>query len=270
MKKLSLEEIQKKELELLRKIDAFCEENNLTYFLAYGTLIGCIRHQAFIPWDDDIDIIMPRPDYNKFLELKDEFHKEFKNTKIGYLEDKTYYPYVKVLDTKTLLQERNLKKSFASHIWVDIFPLDGISEDDKVNRKIFLKQKICMKILASMKIKPFKMKGNILIKILGTLFIPFGILLNYLFNFSRYIDNLSQKIAYTKANKVANIAECGYGFDEIIEKETLFPLLKKKFCGFEFNVPANYHDYLTQLYGDYMQLPPENERCTHFVDAWEL
>ncbi len=268
--KLSLNEIQNKELELLKKIDVFCQENNLNYFLAYGTLIGCIRHKGFIPWDDDIDIIMPRPDYNRLLSLKDKFHEEFENTSIEFLDEKTYYPYIKVYDLNTLVQEKRLRKEFSSHIWVDIFPLDGASENMKRNKSLLLRQKIMMKILASIKVKPFKMNGNFFIKILGTIFIPFGILLNYFFNFAEYINNLSQSISYDNSKKVANTAEYGYGLAEIVDKKDLFPVLKKKFCGVEFNVPKNYHEYLTQLYGDYMQLPSENKRLSHYLDAWEL
>lgn len=269
LKRLSLKEVQQKELDLLKKIDAFCTENEIVYFLAYGTLIGTIRHGGFIPWDDDIDIIMPRPDYDKFISLKEKFCSSFFNTDIKTFKDKDYYyPFIKVVDINTIARETHIRKKIKTHIWVDVFPLDGVFDDDRKNKILFFKQKIYTRILTSGKILPFRMKGGIIIKILGTMFIPFGIILNHLFNFSSILDKLSRKRSYETSEKVADVC-VGYGMSEIIYKNEIFPLIKEKFEDYEFFIPANYHKYLTQLYGDYMKLPSENKRKTHNVEAFE-
>lgn len=269
MRKLSLREIQYKELNVLKKIDLFCEKHNITYFLAYGSLLGAVRHKGFIPWDDDIDIMMPRPDYNKFLSLRDDFCKENLNMGINTLGNKNYnYAYTKVFDKNTIVVEKKIRKCFKANIWVDVFPLDGVYADDKKNKKVFFLSKIYSKISASARIRFGAMSGNFIIKLIGSLFIPAGMLLNKLFKFKFYIEKLAVKNDYNTSVYVGDIL--GTWISSIVKKKSLYPVLKMSFEDCEFNIPSNYDIYLTQLYGNYMQLPPIEKRISHNLDAWEI
>ena len=134
----TVEELQKIELEILKYIDKVCKENNLTYFLAYGTLIGAIRHKGFIPWDDDVDIQMPRDDYNKLCDILKEENGRYKlldhKEGLGYI-----YPFAKVIDSNTRLIETGLTETVNMGVYIDIFPIDGTPNDFK-KRKKYLKK----------------------------------------------------------------------------------------------------------------------------------
>ena len=129
----SLDELKKIELEIMKKIHEFCVENKITYYLAYGTLIGAIRHKGFIPWDDDIDILMKREDYNRFLELFPEWCKD-KNLSIANPWTKPYYgrPMTKVYDNRTFLTEPDFRSDDPYGVFVDIWILDGFPSDGEV------------------------------------------------------------------------------------------------------------------------------------------
>ena len=136
MKKITPEEIKKIQLDLLIQFAEFCKKNNLYYCLAYGTLLGAIRHKGFIPWDDDIDVIMPRPDYEKFCKLVAE--KKIATS----LQNNSTYPFVKIIDTRTLVRERFAQKEEVG-IWIDVFVLDGNFNNRIIN---FLHYKIAFVI----------------------------------------------------------------------------------------------------------------------------
>ena len=128
-KRLTLAELQSISLSILCKIDSFCRNNNIRYSLAYGTLIGAVRHKGFIPWDDDVDIMMPRPDYERFL-------SEFKSDEEVMLisEYQSYITFSRVCDVKTTICETLLpyapqKLSSKAGVWIDIFPIDGVESD---------------------------------------------------------------------------------------------------------------------------------------------
>ena len=101
MKELSLQEIKQVELEILKEFNSFCEENNIRYFLAFGTLLGAIRYKGFIPWDDDVDVLVPRDDYNRLLK---QFQNNEKYCLYAFERDKKYsFPFAKLCDMKTRL-----------------------------------------------------------------------------------------------------------------------------------------------------------------------
>ena len=146
MKKIGLDEIKNRELEILKWIDKTCKENGITYFLAYGTLLGAVRHKGFIPRDDDIDIFMTRENYNKFLDINNkEISKKF--SVLSLETEKTYYyPFAKVVDNDTYVDEKKFKKIDKLGVWVDIFPLDFYNSSKKTQNKIKI---LCSKHLMS-------------------------------------------------------------------------------------------------------------------------
>ena len=132
MRKIDLEEQKKIELEILDVVDKFCREHDIKYGLCYGSLIGAVRHKGFIPWDDDIDIAMLRPDYDKFMELFNKFNTRYQ-CKSAELDKNFTRPFMRVSDTNTLLYDTK-RKFFIS---IDIFCWDNAPDDDKALEEMF-------------------------------------------------------------------------------------------------------------------------------------
>ena len=132
MTKLSLAEIQKAELDIMVVFDRVARENNLKYSLCAGTLLGAVRHKGFIPWDDDIDVTMPRPDYEKLLQLNREKSLWPQSLELCSFEDGTLNsPYMKLFDRTTKIVEENYSQDDVRSLWIDIFPVDGVPADRK-------------------------------------------------------------------------------------------------------------------------------------------
>ena len=134
MKRMTLQEIQQVNLEMMKDIHAFCVKNGIHYSLAYGSLIGAIRHKGFIPWDDDIDIMMPRPDFERFS-------REYKSENGFWLSsvygDDTYVNYTRVYDDRTLVICPAKAGKKETGVWIDIYPIDGISDNAEESREQF-------------------------------------------------------------------------------------------------------------------------------------
>lgn len=251
--KLNSEQIKRISLDILIDVARFCEENNITYYLACGTLLGAIRHQDFIPWDDDVDIMMPRPDYNKFL-------SEYNNDryKLCKPEEGRYY-YAKVYDNKTIKYEKgyDYKKYKPLGVDIDIFPLDGIVNNDEIVEKLYKKSGVLELLLRLSnqpifyRKNPLKAINRIVPRIIGSK------------NLVRMIEKNAQTYKYEDSEYVIRMRNTPNGFTGALKKEVYNPAIKKKFAGHEFYVPRDYDAWLKRFFGDYMTLPPEEKRQAH-------
>lgn len=253
-----MNELQSKLLDILKWFHSFCEENGLKYYVAYGTLLGAVRHNGFIPWDDDIDVHMPRNDYERFIALTFEKKQEkflvesYRNGKKDFC-----YAFSKIYDTNTSLIEKKYK-SIIRGVYIDVFPLDGLPADEKKSNK-FLKR-LCLKknILYTRTValrKDRELKKNIAI-ILSRL-IPSFILNNQ--KLIREIDNFSRSYSYEQSVYVGSLLS-GEGMKERLDKSIFGNPVKYKFESLYVYGPEKSDEYLTHFYGDYMLLPPVNER----------
>ncbi len=266
-------DLQKEELELLKCFIKVCEENNLRYFLIGGTALGAVRHKGFIPWDDDIDVAMPRKDYNKLLKMQDKFPSYY------FVQcDKTdrhyTYNFAKIRDSRTTFIESYFKNHRINHgVWIDIFPLDGVSKKMKPAKKFrhrfyYVWFNVFMMYLPGLFRKP--KKGTIL-KDIGLNIVAFLTWwMNFLHLRNRWLDFIVTRHDYDKSMMVAN-------YMGNIPKRAAMPReffgegVKLPFEDIEAVCPANYDGYLTWVFHDYMELPPiEKQQGHHYNKGFSL
>lgn len=266
--KKELSELQKCIIETLSAFHDFCEENNLNYYMTGGTLLGAVRHKGIIPWDDDVDVCMPRPDYKRLIELAGKLPEGYS---IGYFElDRGYvYPFAKLYNGKLLVKESFGCKSYTGGAWVDIFPLDATFSSSKLSALHFWLIKM-LRSLFELKVRGYQAprdKRKVIryhfkkvIKIIAFSvlhFVPVKILF-------WVMESLAGIIGYDKSERVARLYS-GYGKNATFDKEVYIEKVLLEFNGYKFYAPAGYHEYLTTLYGDYMTPPPPKERRVHNI-----
>ena len=263
MKKLTSAECKIRILDLLVKFAEYCDTNNLRYYLLGGTLLGAVRHKGFIPWDDDIDVCMPRPDYEKFIELQN-----IDNTmEIRCIENETSdFPFMKIIDKKTLVRQPYSEESETSSLWIDVFPFDGWASDKKQSERDMKARNRLDWILAYAQTKI----GAGTTKVRAVLKLPmvFAARLIGGKNIAKKMNELAQKYDYNSSDWVGNFVWACYRMRERIPKEWFEQRVKLPFEGHEFWAPKEWDKYLTQIYGDYMALPPEDKRVNHNMEVW--
>ena len=248
-----LNELHKVEIEILDEFVRICNKHNLKYWLVGGTLLGAIRHKGFIPWDDDIDVGMPRADYNKFIKISE---KELKNKYfLHYVgNDKDFYiNFLKIKKKNTLFEEKLTEKlDTKKNIFIDIFPYDEV---ENPNSKIFIIKNYIYKNLTPLifyKIKILE-KNKLRKPWLRFFVLPFSY--QKLLKFQRKIE-----ISENKKNNCMFVTTYpgSYNFrKETLPKNKIYPFKELEFEGKKYNVPNDYDYYLTNIYGDYMKLPPK-------------
>ena len=234
------------QLEMLKEIDAFCKANQIRYSLAFGTLLGAIRHQGFIPWDDDLDIMMPLPDMLKFKSLFTSENLKFCDieTEVGY-----NYSFPRIANKNTYKLIGKNKKSYG--IVIDLYVMVGLSEDLIIRAHYF------EKILKLDKTRKWFIKWNR--KITGH--IPILSIPGLKWSIKRLRDYEYYSQDYSTCNTFYMIAGPVSIKDKFIYNHDIFSELEEhKFEDGLFPIIASYDEFLTLRYGDYMQLPPESKR----------
>lgn len=257
MREIQFEEMKKIELNILIYFTEVCKENNLRYYLGGGTLLGAVRHKGFIPWDDDIDVMMPRPDFQKLLSLSinNENYNIIKPGTAGY-----YYNFAKLVDTRTILEEKGIKVIDGLGVYIDIFPLDGMPETPDARKKRFKElNSIRKRINNTCLLKP-KFHRN-----------PFAYLnACRIYNSNKNIDLSSLQKKYLDSalknsfddSEFVFAAGGAYGARDIFPGKWFEKEIELQFENLSVKAFNGYDFYLTQLYGDYMTLPPEDKRVT--------
>lgn len=246
-------------LIIAKELKRICEKHDIKYFMLAGTLLGAIRHKGFIPWDDDMDFGMLRTDYDKFLEIckteldQQHFFIQNMDTDEGFGK---FYTRILLKDTALtydFIKETSQKKGF----FIDIFPYDNIP-----NSKI-LQKKHC--IVMSFALRLVKQKMGYLIEkttLIGNieLFFEKFFSLNYVKELYR-----KEQLKYNKKEKkYVTCQNAGYGyFKESLKKRWLLEIVDMQFENISLPGLKEYDEYLKYMYGDYMIIPPEEDRVTH-------
>lgn len=261
-----MNELQAKELEILKFFIKICEKHHLTYFLIAGTALGAVRHKGFIPWDDDIDVALPREDYDKLMTLTSEFEGTNYFLQNYNTDPKYIYNYAKIRDNTTTYIENYYKTYQINHgVWIDIFPFDGVSYKLEDRKKFHKKVKgswgqVWLQYPYGLR-RSFSKETWFKDLLLNIVAYPwFWTNVNHYRN--KLIDKKVSKIPYKDALLVGNFFGI-YGYKEIFPREVFLEGQKGEFEGIEVNLPKDYDKYLTMMYGDYMKLPPEEKRVGH-------
>ena len=262
---LTLKEIQRIEFELLLKFDALCNQNHWRYSLGGGSLLGAIRHKGFIPWDDDVDVMMPRPDYDLFIEYCKNHQTDFKLI-THELVDGYNGLFAKIWDPKTIIKDELMEMAFDIGVNIDVFPIDGLGNSEQEALRIFKKTAFKRELLnAVLWKKYFRSKTH------SILVEPVRLIL---FVISRFVNpkKLLCKVDEENLRHSFDSSEyagcvCGsYREQEIMKKNVFEEYIEVSFEGFRAKSIKEYDAYLTKHYGDYMKLPPEDKQETHHTN----
>lgn len=259
MKDIQLEELKTIQVEILQAVHDYCTEKGLKYSLCGGALIGAIRHKGFIPWDDDIDILMPRKDY---MELCNHFNENTGPYKLQSLYNNPNFdlPFAKVEDSRTVIEE-NTNRAHKIGVSIDVFPYDNLgnteTESYKKEQSVALWRTLYKgKMIKVTNRNSFVKKCSIYAsKVVASFFT-----IRYL---AERIDKKSGDIAF--ATEYVGDLVWGYGKREIVKRNVFENVVMVPFEDRQFFAFSEYDTYLRQVYGDYMQLPPEDKRHSPHV-----
>ena len=265
MRKLSIEEAKKIELDILDFIDSFCKENGINYCINYGTLIGAIRHKGFIPWDDDIDLSMTRENYERFIQLFSE--KQSRYQILSLETDNQYFNnFIKIVDSTTKIIDTRNTKTYDSGIFIDIFPMDTFSDSKIVD--------ICYK-LESFKLLSFSKHKNIIYgdsklkDLIRTLFWLFLRPVSPRF-FANQIEKQIEKYRVEDGKYIAFIPS-KLKEKEIFPRDMFDELVEIPFEHLVLPAPKRFDVVLKQFYDDYMTVPPKEKQIyIHEFEAYKL
>jgi len=258
-----ISKIQKLELKNLRVLDEVCKKIGVEYFVYGGTLIGAVRHKGFVPWDDDLDVAMSRQDYMKFIAQAPAHLPEEYYLQSPYTDKKTPYLYTKLrLKGTRCVEYIHHRLDIEQGIYIDIYPIDCIPDDDdeymdlyrrfQKLARLFVLRQCCF---PSVEERTLKRRLKNIARFCASCamkLIPHRL-------FIEKMDALMTKHNGTKTVRMGNLSYISYNnlfFDP-------FPMEKGVFEGMEVNLPGGWHHHLTARYGDYMELPPEEERLGH-------
>jgi len=265
MRELDIKETQKISLEILKTVADICEEKGFRYCLIYGTLIGAIRHSGYIPWDDDVDIMMPRKDYEEFLKYFGEHTSDHPHLEIFNPTTCEKYPYMitRISDNRYSIDMAN-EKPYGMGVFIDIYPYDGLGNTSEEALKFGMKgdrlsslcyqatrQRYAVETTTSALRKVLKLPVFLFSKLCGK---------NV---FQRKLAKLAGQKAYDDCEYVGCVVWLSGGEKDIFERRMFDECIMHPYEKYEFRVPKEYDAILRHTYGDYMQLPPEKDRVGH-------
>ncbi len=250
MKLLEHKEIQLALLEILKEIDAFCQEKGLRYSLAYGTLLGAVRHKGFIPWDDDIDLLMPRSDFDRFV-------AEFNHPR--YICHKsspkfTHY-FAKVEDPSTICEEKKLNRKFRMGLNIDIFPVDG--------KPVTTQEQLAHEKAVSRPVRRIFIRRRGFFTMRDLNFAKIQAHLHSTEYWVEKAESMMRRYDFSTSKFCGSICTTYSALVEIFPRSMFENYIYIEFEGLQFPAFRDWKAFLMQQYGDYTKLPPEDKRKIH-------
>lgn len=262
---MTLPEIQERALGMLKFVDAICKREGLTYWLSGGTLLGAVRHRGFIPWDDDADLMMPRPDYERFLALAQRCSTKEYTIVTPYIRKDYAMPWARVWDMDTRVDLTNMVKFGCETLFLDIFPVEALPGAPWLCELYYRRVRLRDILLKCS--RKTDLWGDERLKLLkralmaATSLLPTNA-------YARWLDRFCARGSYENARNRGVCLITHYGSRECMPAEVFDGTVNVEFCGEQFPAPAGWDAYLRRLYGDYMQLPPEEKRRSlHYLKA---
>jgi lipopolysaccharide cholinephosphotransferase len=265
-KQLTLREIQVALLSMLGDFDAYCSANGIGYTLAYGTVLGAARHKGFIPLDDDLDLYVLRADYERLIDLLQSDAGAFREKYSYICERNSTCPFLKILDKRIVAEDvamADYDEIGITSLWLDVFPLDSVAKDPELQKKQFEESKHLQNMYFYSRMHggleglslPRRAK-RLVAHAYGTQ------------NIVKRMHSFARKQS-VDSGLVGDLIWCPYSRGDALSTEDITQPELLQFEGGRYPVPRDYDGYLSKVYGDYMKLPPENERRNHGLMCWE-
>lgn len=263
---LQLRELQLEMVKLLDFFDEICRDNGLRYSLIGGTLLGAVRHKGFIPWDDDADVCMPREDFEAFIDLCPRNCEKTSYALVGHPEPKIEFnPIIRLITRDVIVEDAYFQSQM--HLWIDILPMDGMPDSIGESKKL-LSRATRLRTIATVSYSNPSHGSNILKRFLKRVFTAadrnhrVGILAMH------WLDQLARSLPFAKSRYIGAVTNGRYGIGERIPRREFENYTSLEFEGRRYSVMGCWEEYLRGVYGDYMKLPPVEQRGVHYLHAW--
>jgi len=260
MRKITdIHELRNIQMGILDDVHTYCVQHGLHYSLSSGTLIGAVRHKGYIPWDDDIDIYMLRQDYEKFLE---NYHDEKGTYRVlnPKREQHYYYTFAKVVDQRTKMVEKETA-GYEIGVYIDVFPVDYVTDDVRERERIFKYKRLLYKIRRCKISVTNPLRSRLAYWCYRLLPVSVAVL-------NRWIERLI--VSSKPTNTLCHMTEAGPSVRGCFPAQDMASYVDLPFESHVYKAMAGYDDHLRRTYGDYMTLPPEDQRVTHQFEAYWL